>query len=413
MSGLMDELETPQASPEVIAAAATDSRQELEAAFNLFNRLSLSLEEAYGTLEDRVASLDAELRVARQEREVQRAEKEQIAERLAGLLAELPAGVVLVGAEGRVEEANPAGRTMLNGLEAGRSWEAVVQQNLVSSSTSGDMVSQARRRITLTRRELAGGACVVVLTDVTQIHELQERVGRNQRLTEMGEMAARLAHQIRTPISAAMLYASGLACSAEETTRRNSNRILERLRHLETMINDMLMFAKGGAGELEQLTVLQLFESVHEAVDPRVRPTVSTDDLTSGQDVRVLVNKDRMTGALVNLVNNAIECGAEKVILGARSSSEGYLELSVIDDGPGIAPDLETKIFDPFFTTRSGGTGLGLAVVRSAVESVGGSIIAERSRYGGACFLIRLPLASFRPDENTTDWPAAMLATGG
>ena len=117
------------------------SRQELEAAFKVFNSLSVRLEEAYGDLESQVASLDEELRIARREREVQRVEKERIAARMAGLMEELPVGVVLVGAAGLVEEANPTARTMLEGLEKGVHWERVVGRNLVGSGSGGEWCS--------------------------------------------------------------------------------------------------------------------------------------------------------------------------------------------------------------------------------------------------------------------------------
>ena len=138
----------------VPADRGASKRDDLEAAFRVFNSLSVRLEEAYGDLENQVASLDEELRVARQEREIQRAEKERIAARMAGLMEELPVGVVLIGAAGRVEEANPTARDMLEGLAIGAHWESVVSRNRVGSCTTGDMVLERRRRITLTRRSI-------------------------------------------------------------------------------------------------------------------------------------------------------------------------------------------------------------------------------------------------------------------
>ncbi|MEM8768378.1 MAG: ATP-binding protein [Pseudomonadota bacterium] len=392
---------------------------ELESAFRLFNDLSLRLEEAYGELEGRVASLDAELRIARQEREVQRAQKEQLAARMAGLLKELPVGVVLVGSHGRVEESNRAADSMLRGLRVGIDWETVVLENRLGANNgaqsnandetdagSGFMLPQ-RRRITLTRRELGGGACVVVLTDVTQIHELQERVGRNQRLSEMGEMAARLAHQIRTPVASAMLFASSLERSPDTGARRNGGRILERLRHLETLVNDMLRFARGDLGQLERLTARKLIDAVLFSVDPRLGDALEVQS-SPDDTVAVLANRDMLAGAVTNLIGNASECGASRIELAARVSSEGFLEVTVADDGPGIPEAVAGRIFEPFFTTRSGGTGLGLAVVRSAVEAFGGSVHHEAAALGGARFVLRLPTEDLPVDG----LPASPLTPG-
>jgi two-component system sensor histidine kinase FlrB len=377
------------------------SREDLEAAFRVFNNLSVRLEEAYGDLESQVASLDEELRIARREREIQRAEKEKIAERMAGLMEELPVGVVLVGAAGKVEEANPAARDMLQGLEKGVHWETVIRCNLVGSGSAGDMVLERRRRITLTRRELGGGTCVVVLTEVTQLHDLQERVVRKERLSEMGEMAARLAHQVRTPVAAAMLHASSLARSADQKAQRGAHKILDRLRELEVMVNDMLMFARGDVGELARVSAREVLDQVLETVDPRMLHAVSATSIAAADDERVFVNRELLVGALVNLVSNAVQSGADHVALSARSSSEGFLELVVSDDGPGVPEEIAARIFDPFFTTRSGGTGLGLAVVRTVAETFGGSVQLEGNGNGGATFRLRLPLEAGMAVEPT------------
>lgn len=382
----------PPAARRTDAGERTD-HQDLEAAFHLFNHLSVRLEEAYGDLQGKVASLDEELREARQEREIQRAEKERVLERMAGLMAELPVGVVLLGAQGRVEEANPAALRMLEGLKVGAHWQAVIRHNLVGTHASGEVVLERRRRITLTRRELGGGACVIVLTEVTRIHELQERLARNQRLSEMGEMAARLAHQIRTPVASAMLFASGLSTAADEATRRGAQRILERLRHLESLVNDMLMFAKGSVGELERISARDLICRAVGALDPRFQASLSVTAEDADAEAAVVVNPDMVVGALVNLISNAIEWGAGNVEVGACVAGD-RLQLTVTDDGPGIAEDIAGRIFEPFFTTRSGGTGLGLAVVRSVAEAFGGTVGCERACAGGARFSLSLPLES-------------------
>lgn len=392
----------PNLMPSLASAeGGTRSREDLEAAFQVFNSLSVRLEEAYGDLESQVASLDEELRVARREREIQRAEKERIAARMAGLMEELPVGVVLVGAAGKVEEANPAAADMLEGLDKGAHWETVIRHNLVGSGSAGDMVLEKRRRITLTRRELGGGACVVVLTEVTQLHDLQERVVRKERLSEMGEMAARLAHQIRTPVTTAMLHTSSLAGSEDPKARRGATRILDRLRELEVMVNDMLMFARGDVGELVHVSAREILDQVVETVDPRMLHALSTTIDTPADSERVFVNSDLLVGALVNLVSNAVQSGADHVALSARSSSEGYLELNVTDDGPGVPDEIAGRIFEPFFTTRSGGTGLGLAVVRTVAETFGGSVQLERNGRGGATFRLRLPLEAGLEIERT------------
>ncbi len=374
---------------------------DLQAAFSLFNQVSEQLEQAYTELEGQVETLNAQLVDVRAEREAQRREKELLAARMEGLLEELPVGVVLVGDHGLVEEANHAARRLLEGLDAGVDWEETVARNLRGSVNSGDMLLGFGRRITLTRREISSTSFVVVLTDVTRLHELQENVERSRRLSEMGEMAARLAHQIRTPVSAAMLYASNLDASSSAYVRRCAGKILDRLRHLEAMVTDTLLFARGGGGDLEYLSAEEIITSACELAEKHVSEIVSLDGEekldADSSCARVFGNRELVVGAIVNLMTNSAQLGATEIIIEKRVSCEGYLELSVRDDGPGIDPSLADKLFEPFCSSRSGGTGLGLAVVRAAAESFGGVVNASNNAGGGATFCMRLPIQQEAP----------------
>lgn len=353
----------------------------------------MRLEEAYGDLEAKVAALEVELRQARLEREAQRAEKERIADRLSGLLAELPVGVVLVNKSGGIEQANRAAEDMLEGPLVGLSLEQAIADNFTASTHQAELVSNTGNRITLTRRVLDDESCIVVLTDVTEVHDLQQRVVRNQRLSEMGEMAARLAHQIRTPVASAMLYASRLAGAGNQDSSRAGQKIVERLRHLEATVNDMLVFAKGGGSQQQPLSTQELLCLTYRSLDPRVQQSVYVAKQQDAQAAWMLGNLDTLAGALGNLAANAVESGADRVEIGARNRAAGYVDIYVKDNGPGVAPDIADKIFDPFFTTRAGGTGLGLAVVRSEAESMGGTVLLESNVSGGATFVIRVPAA--------------------
>ncbi len=381
------------------------SKQQLESAFNLFNTLSVRLEEAYGDLEAKVAALEVELRQARLEREAQRVEKERIADRLSELLAELPVGVVLVGQSGGIEQVNRAAQEMLDGPLVGTSLQQAIAENFAASTHQAELVSKTGQRITLTRRVLDDESCIVVLTDVSEVHDLQQRVARNQRLSEMGEMAARLAHQIRTPVASAMLYASRLASAENQDSRRGGQKILERLRHLEATVNDMLVFAKGGGSQQQPLSANELLCLTYRALDPYVRQKVYVDKQGT-PDVWMLGNLDTMAGALGNLAANAVECGADRVEIGARQSRAGYVDIFVKDNGPGVPKEIAERIFDPFFTTRTGGTGLGLAVVRSEAESLGGTVLLENNGAAGATFVLRIPAAELS-EQNS--YPVAAL----
>ncbi len=116
------------------------------------------------------------------------------------------------------------------------------------------------------------------------------------------------------------------------------------------------------------------------------------DDKTSGEVVRC--NRELLLSALQNLVANAIQAMGEggRIILGARLQHEEQLVISVADNGPGIAPELQQKIFEPFVTTRSSGTGLGLAVARGVAHAHQGDLEMESVVGKGTVFSMRLPV---------------------
>mgnify|MGYP002377913064 CR=1 FL=1 len=222
---------------------------------------------------------------------------------------------------------------------------------------------------------------------------------RQQRLGALGEMAASLAHQIRTPLSAAMLYAAHLAKDALPAgdRRRFSGRLLERLQHLERLVNDMLSFARGGQSGDEHFSVADLCGALHRSVEEQLASAGArwhVSDLAA--DAILCGNRDALLGALGNLVINALQASQAVPVLElqTRLTDTGVVEIRLRDNGPGIPEDIREHIFEPFFTTRSGGTGLGLAVVKETVRAHQGVIAVRTPAGGGTEFSIQLPNAA-------------------
>jgi two-component system sensor histidine kinase FlrB len=249
--------------------------------------------------------------------------------------------------------------------------------------------------LTSSRLEQAPGQ-IIVLVDVTETRKLQERLNRRERLTAMGEMSAQLAHQMRTPLSSALLYVSHLANEDLNPVKRQqfTAKLRDRLQHMERQIHDILMFARGADAGESRFLLSQLLESFPSTVDQQLQHSgvrLEIDDRS--QDRALMVGReDALLGLLSNLLENAIQQDAKLVRIILRIEDE--IELDVADDGRGIAEELLQRIFDPFFTTRSGGTGLGLAVVQNLVLNHGGEIMAGHSNIGGALFQMRFPMAT-------------------
>ena len=378
---------------------------ELEQAFTLFSQASEQLTGAYQELQQQVERLTGELAVANGELRRQLQEKEALSQRLGLLLEALPAGVLVLDGDGRVAETNPAARAMLGLPLHGEDWAAVAQRCLRPTTTphewdlaAPDAAAPCARRLSLVISPLdAAGRRVVLLHDITEAHSMQQQLERHQRLSAMGEMAAGLAHQLRTPLATALLYTANLVKSnlADADRVRFAEKSLARLRHLERLIQDMLMFVKGESGGQDLVPVAALLGELQQVMEPQMAlHGVNFSVVDRSGDAGVSGSRKALTGALLNLLENAMQaCVAGGRVSLVGETGAGSVLLRVADDGRGIDAALQERLFEPFFTTRAEGTGLGLAIVRGVVQAHGGEVQLTSSPGAGSEFVLRLPLA--------------------
>jgi two-component system sensor histidine kinase FlrB len=364
-----------------------NQRSELQAAFRAFGSVSEQLAGAYEALRTQVAQLHIELGEAR-------AGKEHLAARLSALIEGLPGGVLVLDARGDIKESNPTALSLLGEPLLGQSFSAVLARAAVRSAGIGEHTElRSGRFVSVSRRELAEGGEVVLLADVTEAHLMNVFLTRQQRLLTLGELAAGLAHQIRTPLAAALLYASQMTLPgrAPEDLSRCSEKTVASLKQLDRLVNDMLAFAHGGAAR-ETVSVAALLEQVAQWLRPALRTGARLTIRTEAPGLTVRANAPSLVSAVLNLATNALQAseGVLHLELLARRTREGRAEIVVSDDGPGVPRHLRERIFEPFFTTRARGNGIGLAIVKSVVEAhAGGVSLAETPR--GATFIIDLP----------------------
>ena len=374
-------------------------REDLERAFLTFNRLSGELQQAYEALQGQVAAMTVELEQARRERELAAGEAERTASRLKSVLATLPAGVAVVDAAGTVREINPAARSLI-GDATGESWQAVVRRVFATTTAAaGDWVTRDGRRVTLAASSLAEAGKIVLLTDVTETRALQELAARSQRLSAIGRMAASLAHQIRTPLAGALLYLTQCRKRRDESQRLELvEKGIERLHHLDRLVQDMLVFARGN-GPGERVRVADLFREVYDAAMAIKPPRAHL--VVEGREALVELegNRTALTAALTNLVSNAFEAAADVVVTLRAELRGDRVVFSVHDNGPGIAPELQSRVFEPFFSTRPAGTGLGLAVVKTVAEAHGGALALDSAPARGTRLCLDLPRRTAHAEE--------------
>jgi two-component system sensor histidine kinase FlrB len=211
----------------------------------------------------------------------------------------------------------------------------------------------------------------------------------------MGEMAAQLAHQLRTPLAAALLYAGNLENPGLATASRVSiaQKAVARLKHLERLIQDMLMFARGEVLGRERFAVAELLSELAQTFEPLARSRGIVFRVTDESGAGTLTgHRKSLVGALTNLLENALQAvdTGGRIDLDARLDG-AQMRLSVRDNGRGMDAQTAARLFDPFFTTRADGTGLGLAIARGVARAHGGAIEVVSSPGAGAEFILTLP----------------------
>ncbi len=183
--------------------------------FSLFTEASKQLSDAYADLQQQVEFLTKQLEIANGNLRRELEEKAALSRRLTVLLEQLPGGVVEVDERNQVAAMNPAARAMLAPLQQGDDWSGFRSQALTPTSSDDLWVyprSQGSLRLNIKESAMpAENRRILLVQDLTQSWSLEQALARHQRLATMGEMAAGLAHQLRTPLATALLYAGHLA----------------------------------------------------------------------------------------------------------------------------------------------------------------------------------------------------------
>jgi two-component system sensor histidine kinase FlrB len=381
-------------------APETQAR-DLQRAFDVFNQVSLELTQAYEALQRRVGSLTAELAVANGELRRQYQEKEALSERLSLLLNALPAGVVVLDSAATVGEANPAAQEMFGEALTGADW-ATVAAGLLVPTDAPDEWQLGARRVAIAESPLdSAGGRLLLIHDITVAHELKAGLERNQRLAAMGEMAASLAHQLRTPLATALLYSANLAQPdlPDAARVRFAGKAAEQLRRLERLIQDVLLFTRGESIGRDAILLSALIADAVQTVDPLcLQKGVTLRVVAEVGGSIVMGSRKALGGALLNLLENALQAcegagGVQEITLRAIVK-EDLAHLAVRDTGVGMTPETRARIFEPFFTTRGQGTGLGLAIALGVARAHGGSIEVNSKPGAGSEFVLILPVGS-------------------
>ncbi|MCL1145267.1 ATP-binding protein [Shewanella sp. 10N.261.52.F9] len=316
--------------------------------------------------------------------------------RMDHILQAMPSGVVIINGDGIVTDANPVAIELLGSPLEGLRWLQIINRAFSPQDDDGHEVSLRNgRRVKLAITPLTPEpGQLIVLTDLTETRLLQKNLSHLQRLSALGKMVATLAHQVRTPLSAALLYASNLASPkiSADARKRFQGKLVDRLNELEHQVNDMLLMAKGRQQELDSiLTIDEVVDNVLGNCLPIAEQKGCRLVFDNQSKQKIRANDAALCSAINNLVMNSLEAGANCIKLQAYDTATA-LHLDVIDNGKGLDSEMQHKVLEPFYTTKSQGTGLGLAVVQSVVSNHGGMMRFSCHSGAGCTASLKFPL---------------------
>ena len=358
-----------------------------------------------------------ELEQARR-RERERAERSELfSERV---IAQLPSGLAVISQSGKVTAANPTAREIFPELPDDRTAEIKYSDAFRAAPELVEMIGcclqdgSASNRLEVELRdaeqdprwlgvsvsgiattgERHGALCLV--TDLTEVIALRNRLQTQENLASLGEMAAGLAHELKNSLATIQGYGQLLAQLVPANAGEPSDALVAEVRQLTQMVTDFLNFARPQNPVLSPVKVREVIDATVARFDDAVRREQIALTVSCPGDLEVSADEVLLSRAILNLLQNAIEALSDGVApktigLQARRSDGREWQLEVRDSGPGIPRDLVSKIFIPFFTTKERGHGIGLALTERIIFSHGGRISVE-SDDSGTAFKCVLPL---------------------
>lgn len=396
-------------------------------------KVALPARDEMGFLVHAFNDMTKRLRRLNDEAAASRLAAEHERERLAVILSRLSSGVLVFDAEQRLLSANPSASAILGG-ELNGLIGSPFQPPDGAGALLGDFATQLRQRLGGGAREWReqldlrsdrghrvllwactplpeqpeGGGFVIVFDDITLLLTAQ-------RNAAWGEVARRLAHEIKNPLTPIQLSAERLRRKLHDALNEENAQLLDRATHtivqqvdaMQQMVNAFSEYARTPEIRISRFDVRQLINEVVELY--RLQDTGVEFRLELAPALgEVHADRGRIRQLLANLVSNAMQALSGRnpkilriaaEVLPADADGASRWQLTVADSGPGFAADVLQRAFEPYVTSKQRGTGLGLAIVKRIVEEHGGQVTAGNSASGGAQVCVILPLLAERRAE--------------
>lgn len=234
-----------------------------------------------------------------------------------------------------------------------------------------------------------------------EIAEKNRAMERTRRLAAMGEMAAKIAHEIRNPLGSMAILATLLEreLTHDNDKRKLAEHITKGVKTLDNLLSNMLLFATAPGARLKEVDIREVIEESLLLTRGHEKKGVSVKAWYEGR-TRIMGDQAQLRQLFLNLLLNSLDAVDEGGSLSIRTRLDektgDFLQIEMKDTGKGIPEEHLDRIFDPFFSTKERGTGLGLAIVAAVINSHNGSIDVRSKQGEGAEFCISLPVAGAR-----------------
>lgn len=342
---------------------------------------------------------------------------EELEQLSSAIVANLDSGLLTINNAGRVRVFNPyaEGVTGISQEEAyDRPLAEIIpgfEQGISTlrrgetgyETASGEKMTLGFKSVPFTGKDGAIVGKILDFQDLTQFKQLQAELKKADRLAAIGELSARIAHEIRNPLAAisgsVQLIVQG--GSVDEKDRQLLDIVLRETDRLNELIRDFLLYARPATPVRMPLSLKRFIDDLASLfkMDPRFEKVRIVNDCSG--HLSIAVDRDQFQQVFWNILVNAADAMADGGIVTIDAKHQGVnaqapgdgevVKITVRDNGKGMHEDDMRRVFEPFFTTKAGGTGLGLATVYRIIESHGGSIRVNSALGKGTCFTISVP----------------------
>lgn len=324
------------------------------------------------------------------------------------MLQAMPIAVIWVNNHGLVDWLNSAAKLILGQDWQGSPWDEVMKTCFKEMKSDGlEVATQDGRllQVLLSTIENYPGQ-LITLVDVTPSRTLQRHLAHQQRLSSIGQMTAQLAHQLRTPLTSAMLLTENLI---KHVSVEKGRKILKKLNQchqsVERQIQDLLAYCRGEQLPKEKINLVRWFSQWQSLAKTHTQghSIELICDCKLDEHWHILANTEALNGCLFNLLDNALQAEASCIKIKTYPIWGALIAIDVQDNGTGMPKSMIEKVCDPFFTTKAKGTGLGLAVVESIINQHAGTVTIDSLPNEGTMVRLIIPLGHQTGKENASN----------